>query len=90
MKSAVLLLGLAIAGAALAQSGAEVVNAKGCLNCHDVDKDKVGPSFRSIAAKRKGDEAAMLAKLKEGKGHPKIAASDAELKAALDHVMAMK
>ena len=92
MKALVFVLAAAGAFAAsyaIAQSGADVVKAKGCLNCHDVDKKKVGPSFKDIA-KKKGQEAALVAKLKEGKGHPKIAASDAELKAAVDHIMATK
>jgi cytochrome c len=77
------------AGSAFAQSGADVVKAKGCLNCHAVDTKKVGPSFKDIAAK-KPDVAAAAAKLKDGKGHPKIAASDAELKAAIDYVLSTK
>lgn len=77
------------AGYALGQSGPDVLKAKGCLNCHEPDKKKVGPSFKDIA-KKKGQEAAIITKLKEGKGHPKIAASDAELKAAVDHMMATK
>jgi hypothetical protein len=32
----------------------------------------------------------MAAKLKDGKGHPKVAASDAEIKAAVDYVMSQK
>ena len=84
-----LAVGLAM-GTAFAQSGADVVKAKGCMGCHDVDKKKVGPSFKDIAAKKKGQQAALVAKLKEGKGHPKIAASDAELRAAVDHVLATK
>jgi hypothetical protein len=32
----------------------------------------------------------MVTALKEGKGHPKVAASDAELNAAVDHILAMK
>jgi len=77
------------AGSVFAQSGADVVKSKGCLNCHAVDTKKVGPSFKDIAAK-KPDEAATVAKLKEGKGHPKIAASDAELKAAIAYVLSTK
>ena len=80
---------LALAGPAYAQAGADVVRAKGCLNCHDVDKKKVGPSFKDIAASR-GSSAAMLARLKEGKTHPKVAATDGELKAALDYIMASR
>jgi len=87
--------GALVAGVVLAQdadkgpSGADVVKSKGCLGCHAVDQKKVGPSFKDIAAK-KGDAAAQVAKLKEGKGHPKIAASDAEIKAAVDYVNAQK
>ena len=81
------------AGAAIAQSGPEVLKAKGCLGCHDMDKKKVGPAYKDVAAKYKGDgkaEAMLVEKIKEGKGHPKIAASDAELKAAIGTVLSTK
>lgn len=81
---------LAAAGAVHAQSGADVLKTKGCLNCHEADKKKVGPSFKDIAAKRKGKQAELVAKIKEGKGHPKVAASDAELNAAVKQVLATK
>jgi len=81
--------GVLAAGAVFAQSGADVVKAKGCLNCHAVDQKKVGPAFKDIAAKG-GDAAALVAKLKEGKGHPKVTASDAELKAAVGYVLSTK
>lgn len=96
MRTALLIMaaaGLIAAGAANAQSGADVVKAKGCMNCHDVDKKKVGPSFRDIAAKHKDSKdatAALVAKLKEGKGHMKVAASDAELSSAVQYVLAQK
>ena len=96
MKAALVVIavaGLFAAGAAQAQSGAEVVKAKGCLNCHEMDKKKVGPGFKEIAAKYKGskDAAANLtAALKEGKSHMKVAASDAELKAAVQYVLSRK
>jgi len=77
------------AGSAFAQAGADVVKSKGCLNCHAVDTKKMGPSFKDIAGK-KPDAAGLVAKLKDGKGHPKIAASDAELKAAVDYVLSTK
>jgi len=78
------------AGAALAQSGADVVKSKGCLNCHAVAEKKMGPSFKDVSAKYKGDkgaEASLTAKLKEGKGHPKVSASDTELKAAVGYAL---
>lgn len=86
-------VGALAAGFVFAQSGADVVKAKGCLNCHDADKKKVGPSFKDIAAKHKGNKdaaAGLAAKLKDGKGHPKAAASDAEIKAAVQHILATK
>jgi cytochrome c len=85
--------GALAAGAGLAQSGADVLKAKGCLNCHDADKKKVGPAYKDVAAKYKGDkdaEAKLVGMLKEGKGHPKAAATDAELKAAVQHVLSTK
>lgn len=95
MKAAVLVvaaIGVLGAGVAQAQSGADVVKGK-CVACHDVDKKKVGPAFKDVAAKYKGDKGAaakVVEKMKEGKGHPKVAASDAELKAAVEHVLSTK
>lgn len=86
-------VGVLAASPGYAQSGADVLKAKGCLNCHEMDKKKVGPSFKDVAAKYKSDTkapATLVSKLKEGKGHPKIAASDAELNAAVGHVLATK
>ena len=85
--------GTVATGAVQAQSGADVLKAKGCLGCHEMDKKKVGPAYKDVAAKYKGNkdaEGMLLGKLKEGKGHPKVAASDAELKAAVQHVLATK
>lgn len=96
MKAALLVMvaaGALAAGVAEAQSGADVVKAKGCLGCHEVDKKKVGPSFKDVAAKYKGDQkaaGALVAKLKEAKGHPKVTASDDELKKAVGHMLATK
>ena len=96
MKAALLVLAAAstlAASSAYAQSGADVMKAKGCLNCHEADKKKVGPAYKDVAAKYKGNKGAegeLVAKIKEGKGHPKVAASDAELKAAVRQVLATK
>jgi len=97
MKSISLLLVAAsflVAGVASAESGADLVKSKNCLGCHDVDKKKVGPAFKDIAAKYKGNKEAggkLTTALKEGKGHPiKVAASDAELKALVQYVLSTK
>jgi cytochrome c len=96
MKSKLLLLGAVAAlaaGPVLAQSGADLVKSKGCTTCHAQDQKKVGPAFNDIAAKYKGQSGAadkLAAALKEGKGHPKIAASDAELKTLVNFVLTGK
>ena len=86
-------VGVLASGMGFAQSGADVAKAKGCLNCHDMDKKKVGPAIKDIAAKHKADKGAegtLAAKLKEGKGQPKATASDAELKTALQYMLSAK
>lgn len=96
MKTILLVVAAAAAlasGVGYAQSGADVAKAKGCLNCHEMDKKKVGPAIRDIAAKFKADkgaEAKLTANLKEGKGHMKATASDTELKAALQYMLSAK
>ena len=42
--------GALAAGAGFAQSGPDVLKAKGCNGCHEADKKKVGPSYKDIAA----------------------------------------
>lgn len=54
------------ADAAAAQALAQK---SGCLACHSIDKKVLGPSFKDIAAKYKGDktaEAKMIEKVKKG------------------------
>jgi cytochrome c551/c552 len=73
--------------------GQDVFRTLGCVNCHDMDKRKVGPSMREIGAKYKGDKskaAEIVARMKEGKGHPKVAGSDAELRAAVEAAVSAK
>jgi len=85
--------GIAVAGTAAAQSGADLAKSKNCLGCHDVEKKKVGPAFKDVAAKYKDNkdaDAMLIAKLKDGKGHMKIAASDAELKTLVEWVRSAK
>jgi cytochrome c len=79
----------AFSTAAYAQSGEEFAKSK-CLACHAVDQKKVGPSFKEISAAHRGDkgaEAQLPGMLKRGKGHPKIEASDVQLKAVIQYVL---
>ncbi len=77
-------------GNTLADPGADLAKAKGCLGCHDVEKKKVGPSYKEVAAKRAGKADELVTKLKTAKGHPKVTASDAELKQLVDWVLSRK
>jgi cytochrome c len=93
MKSLVLIAACSaalFAAPALAQE--DLAKSAGCLNCHATDTKKAGPSFKEIAAKYKGKadaEAMLVAKLKDGKGHPAVKASEADLKGIVKWVLAM-
>ncbi len=78
---------LAVAGTAAA-AGADTFQAK-CSSCHAADAKKMGPSVKDVQAK-KLDAAAVVAKLKEGKGHPKVALGDDDLKGAVDFMLTGK
>lgn len=57
------------AGNALAQDASKLAQEKACLSCHAVDKKVVGPSFKDVAAKYKGQkdaEAKLVKKVREG------------------------
>lgn len=92
---------LALAGTAQAGPD-EALTKAGCVACHAQDKKLVGPAFKDIAAKYRGqkDAVAQLAdKVRKGgkgvwgpipmppNGADKIA--DADLKAALEWVLAL-
>jgi cytochrome c len=80
--------GILFTGAASAQ--AELAQ-KNCGSCHALDTKKMGPSFKDIAKKYKGNataEADLVAKVKSGKGHPAVKASDEELTGIMKWVLA--
>ena len=57
------------AAPALAQDAQALANKSGCLACHAVDKKIVGPSYKDVAAKYRGDKAAeakLVEKVKKG------------------------
>ena len=73
-----LLLAIAAAGSMLVATQAGAVDAaaaqalaqkSGCLACHSVEKKVLGPAYKVVAAKYKGDktaEARLVAKVKAG------------------------
>jgi cytochrome c len=81
-------LSMAAAGAATAQEA--LAKSDGCLNCHDVSTKKVGPAFKDVAAKYKGQadaEAKLVDKITSGKGHPKTKASGDDAKGLIKWVL---
>lgn len=89
MFAVVAAVGLSAAGAA--QASAELAQKSGCMTCHAVDTKKMGPSFKDISKKYKGQasaEADVVAKLKAGKGHPAVKTSDEDTKALVKWVLA--
>jgi cytochrome c len=59
----------AAAGSGQAQASAKLAEQKQCMQCHAVDKDMVGPSFRTIKAVYKGvknPEAKLIAVMRQG------------------------
>jgi cytochrome c len=68
----------------------ELAKSSGCTNCHDVEKKKVGPSFKSIAEKYKGKadaEATLVAELGDPKKHPANKASPEDRKTLVKWVL---
>ncbi|MEP6941790.1 MAG: c-type cytochrome [Betaproteobacteria bacterium] len=106
MKVSILLAAVLLAAgnahAALDNASAEAMMKKdGCAACHSVDKKVIGPSYVEVAAKYKGDNAA-LAKLSEkvkkgGVGvwgqipmPPNVQVPDADIKDLVTWILTLK
>ncbi|MBK7899577.1 MAG: c-type cytochrome [Azonexus sp.] len=64
---AMMAAGIVMAGQV--QADEALAKAKNCMSCHAVDKKLVGPAYKDVAAKYKGDAkapAALAAKIKAG------------------------
>ena len=58
---------LGVSGQAMADEA--LAKAKNCMSCHAIDKKLVGPAYKDVAAKYKGDAGAvdkLAAKIKAG------------------------
>ncbi|NDP42108.1 MAG: c-type cytochrome [Aromatoleum sp.] len=93
--------GAFVAGAAQADAGEDLLKKNGCTACHAIDKKIVGPGYNDVAAKYKGDAGAaakLAAKVKAGGSGvwgaipmpPNPAVSDADLKAMITYILALK
>ena len=95
MRNGILALAivLTVLPAAHAQSGAELEKARGCGACHAPAATKIGPSYADIANRYRSDTAAaerLATLLKEGKRHPRVTASDTELRALVAYVLSAR
>ena len=62
-----MLAGLGVSSQAMADEA--LAKAKNCMSCHAIDKKLVGPAYKDVAAKYKGDggaAATLAAKIKTG------------------------
>jgi cytochrome c len=84
---------------AVAADGAALAKSNGCLACHNVAVKMVGPSYKAVAKKYKGDSKAparLFEKVRKGgKGvwgptpmPPQTTVSDADLKVIIAWVLA--
>jgi cytochrome c len=99
MKSiAVLLAAASIVLSGAAHASADLAKTKNCMACHAIDKKVLGPGFKEVAAKYKGDKdaaaklATAIAKGSNGKwgamAMPPNPVSDAEALQLAKWVMA--
>ena len=99
MKTLLIAAALAVgATGALAQAD-EAMNKAGCMACHAKDKKLVGPSFKDIAAKYKGQDvtAKLMDKVRKGGAgsfgpipmapNPPDKINDADLKEAVESIL---
>jgi cytochrome c len=104
MKIAAALLAastLIVASAAVADELEDMMKKNGCGACHAEDKKVIGPSYKDVAAKYKGDAGA-VAKLSEkvkkgGSGvwgpipmPPNTQVADADVKKMVELILALK
>jgi cytochrome c len=69
MLAVVLVMGGLVSGSVFAAPVDDLLKAKNCMACHAVDKKVVGPAYKDVAAKYKGnkDAVALLAgKIQKG------------------------
>ncbi len=89
------------AGGAQAAAGDDLLKKNACTACHALDKKMVGPAYKDVANKYRGqkDAPAKLAeKVKKGGTGvwgqipmpPNAGVSDADLKAMIEYVLSLK
>jgi len=100
LAAALVVAGLT-AGPASAATFDEIITKAGCTACHSKDKKIVGPAYKDVAAKYKGQDvhAKLFEKVRKGGSgvwgpvpmppNPADKISDADLKTAIDAILKM-
>lgn len=71
-----------LAGTATAGASEQLARSKGCMGCHSIEAKKVGPAYKDVAARYKGNaeaESMLVEKISQAKGHPKVSAQSDEV-----------
>jgi len=98
---ALAIAGLFAVGSAQADAGEDLLKKSGCTACHAIDKKVVGPAYKEVAAKYKGDAKApekLFEKVKKGGSGvwgavpmpPNTQVSDADIKTLVAYILALK
>jgi len=101
MKRIVIALAAALAFVGAAQASEELAKKNNCTACHKVEGKLVGPAYKDVAAKYKGDakaEAMLIDKVKKGgmgvwgpiPMPPNAAVKDEDIKAIVKWVLSLK
>ena len=88
-------------GIAQGQSADDLLKKHACTACHAIDKKMIGPAYKDVAAKYKGNAQAattLMDKVKKGGvGNwgqipmpPNAAVPDADIKTMVTHILALK
>jgi cytochrome c len=92
---------ISLAASSPAMASEELAKKHNCLACHSVDKKIVGPAYKDVAAKYRGDknaEAMLFEKVKKGgvgtwgqiPMPPNATVPDADIKALVKWVLSLK
>jgi cytochrome c len=102
MKRLALVLAAAVVPASLpAHAQEELAKKHACLACHAIDKKLVGPAYKDVAAKYRGDagaEAKLVEKVKKGSQGtwgqvpmpPNSSVPDADVRALVKWILSQK
>jgi cytochrome c len=85
-------MAVGLGATSVAWASEDLAKANGCLSCHSIETKKMGPSFKSVAAKYKGNAAAegkLVEKLSKAQDHPEVKAKGDDLQKLVHWVVTL-